>query len=150
SAQSAVTYYEQIAAILDTHCAPCHRPGQSGPFPLLSYADARRRAMQIAAVTRRRYMPPWLPAPGFRAFRGAPPLHDAQIPSVGRWALAGAPEGNPSRRRSPPVFPSNWALGLPDLVIEAAQPLKIPADGPDLFWNFVLRQPVRQTRFVKA
>ena len=31
---------------------PCHRPGESGPFSLLTYQDAKRHARQIAAVTR--------------------------------------------------------------------------------------------------
>jgi hypothetical protein len=124
SAQSAVTYHEHIAAILDQHCAPCHRPGQSGPFSLLNYEDARKRATQIATVTRRRHMPPWLPAPGFGDFEGERRLSDAQIRSIEQWARAGAPEGNPARRPSPPVFVE---LGVrpADLVIEAAQPLKI-------------------------
>jgi len=43
-ARSAVTFYHDIAPILTRYCSPCHRPGQAGPFPLLSYDDARRRA----------------------------------------------------------------------------------------------------------
>src|SRR5260370_29007483 len=96
AAASAVTYYREIAPILFQNCAPCHRPGQSGPFPLLSYDDARRRASQIAAVTRRRYMPPWLPEPGYGEFIGERRLSDAQIRWIEDWARAGAPEGSAS------------------------------------------------------
>src|SRR5712692_8496651 len=85
-AQSAVTYHREIAPILFRYCAPCHRPGESGPFPLLTYDDARRRASQIAIVTRRRYMPPWLPEPGYGAFIGERRLSDAQIRSIEEWA----------------------------------------------------------------
>src|SRR5580765_5568520 len=88
AAQSAVTYYREIAPILLQNCAPCHRPGQSGPFPLLTYDDARRRAGQIAAVTRRRYMPPWLPEPGYGSFLEERRLSDAQIRSIEDWARA--------------------------------------------------------------
>jgi hypothetical protein len=66
----AVTFHNHIAPILLEYCAPCHRPGQSGPFSLLTYEDARKRAVQIAAVTRRRYMPPWLPESGSVKFVG--------------------------------------------------------------------------------
>ena len=64
AAEPPVTFHKHIAPILLEYCAPCHRPGQSGPFPLLTYDDASKRASQIAAVTRRRYMPPWLPEAG--------------------------------------------------------------------------------------
>jgi hypothetical protein len=150
AAQPKVTYTEHIAPILDRECAPCHRPGQSAPFPLLTYEDAQRRAAQIADVTRRRYMPPWLPQPGFGEFQGEHRLTDAQIALIERWARSGAPPGDELRRPRPPAFSSDWALGPPDLVIEAAEALNVPSDGPDLFWNFILRQPVMQTRFVRA
>src|ERR1700736_2601184 len=57
-----VTFSRDIAPILFRSCAPCHRPGEAAPFSLLSFADAKTHAHQIAAVTERRIMPPWLPA----------------------------------------------------------------------------------------
>src|SRR5262249_23034414 len=149
-AQAAVTYHKDIAPILTEHCAPCHRPGQSGPFSLLTYADAQKRAALIADVTRRRYMPPWLPQAGYGDFAGELRLSDAQIGTIDEWRRAGAPPGVAAARPPPAPTPSDWALGLPDLVIQAPQPLAIPSDGPDLFWNFILPQPIRETRFVKA
>ena len=32
-----VTYYGQISPIVLQDCVPCHRPGESGPFSLLTY-----------------------------------------------------------------------------------------------------------------
>src|ERR1700746_183167 len=58
-----VTFNRDIAPILFRSCAPCHRPGEAAPFSLLSFADAKTHAHQIAAVTEKRIMPPWLPAP---------------------------------------------------------------------------------------
>src|SRR5260370_3229134 len=69
---AAFTYHKDIAPILLAQCAPCHRPGEAGPFSLLTYDDARKHASQIAAVTRKRYMPPWLPAPRFGNFASEP------------------------------------------------------------------------------
>ena len=63
-------YTHEIAPILYQNCVPCHRPGESGPFSLLTYQDAKRHARQIAAVTRSRYMPPWLRQPGYGDFAG--------------------------------------------------------------------------------
>jgi hypothetical protein len=34
-----ITFYKHIAAIVYQSCAPCHRPGEPGPFPLLTYTD---------------------------------------------------------------------------------------------------------------
>jgi mono/diheme cytochrome c family protein len=86
-----VTYTKHIAPILFEYCAPCHRPGEAGPFPLLSYNDARKRAAQIVEVTRRRYMPPWLPAAGYGDFAGARRLSDEQLSLLARWAQSGMP-----------------------------------------------------------
>ena len=149
-AQPAVTYYRQIAPILFEYCAPCHRPGQSGPFSLLTYDAAKRRARQIAAVTGRRYMPPWLPEAGYGEFSGARRLSDSQIRLIEDWVRAGAPAGAVSDAPPPPVFTPGWQLGPPDLVVHAPKPFSLPAEGPDLFWNFVLSPPIHQTRYIKA
>ena len=145
-----VTFHRNVAPILREHCAPCHHPGQTAPFSLLTYDDARKHAPQIARVTRRRYMPPWLPAPGFGEFEGERRLTDAQIETLGTWAATGAREGPASDADRPPVFTPGWQLGPPDLVITAAKPFTAPADGPDVFWNFVLSPDVRDTRYVSA
>jgi len=150
SATPPPTFHRNIAPILLEYCAPCHRAGQSGPFPLLSYDDARRRASQIAAVTQRRYMPPWLPEPGSVAFAGERRLTGEQIELIGKWAAAGAPEGYPADSPPSPTFTPGWQLGPPDLVVEAPKPFLTRADGPDIFWNFVLTPAVGQTRYVKA
>jgi hypothetical protein len=51
AAANSVTYHGQIAPIVLQDCAPCHRPGESGPFSLLTYEDVRKRAAQIVKVT---------------------------------------------------------------------------------------------------
>jgi len=66
----ALTFNKDIAPLVFRHCSSCHRPGQSGPFPLLTYGDVKKRARQIVEVTARRYMPPWLPEPGYGEFDG--------------------------------------------------------------------------------
>src|SRR6187399_281250 len=65
-----VTYTRDVAPILFANCAPCHRPGQVAPFPLLSYDNARKKATEIAEVTASRQMPPWMPEPGAHALQG--------------------------------------------------------------------------------
>src|SRR6267142_858085 len=63
AANQQVTFNRDIAPILFRSCTGCHRPGEAGPFPLLTYRDAKSHARQIAAVTQTKFMPPWLPEP---------------------------------------------------------------------------------------
>src|SRR3979411_678361 len=86
-----VTFYGQIAPIVFQNCAPCHRPGESGPFPLLTYDDVRKHAPQIAKVTASRFMPPWLPEPGYGEFQEERRLTDTQIKLIQDWVKQGTP-----------------------------------------------------------
>src|SRR5690242_21492414 len=75
----AVTFNKHIAPLVYRYCSSCHRPGEAAPFPLLTYGDVRKRAEQIVEVTKRRYMPPWLPGPGYGEFAGERRLTDTQL-----------------------------------------------------------------------
>ena len=145
-----VTFNKEIAPLTNEFCAPCHRPGQAGPFSLLTYSDVKKRAGQIAAVTKSRYMPPWLPEHGYGQFADERRLSDAQLQTIQEWVREGLAEGSPADAPPAPKFTPGWQLGEPDLVIEAPKAFTMPASGPDVFWNFVLRVPVERTRYVRA
>ena len=99
-----VTFNKDIAPIVFQNCATCHRPGQSGPFNLLTYADVQKRAKQIAELTQKRYMPPWLPEPGHGDFVNSRRLSDAQIGLIQRWVAQGTEEGNAADLAPPPKW----------------------------------------------
>jgi len=145
-----LTFYRHIAPIVYQSCVPCHRPGESGPFPLLTYTDVRKHGRQIVSVIKRRYMPPWLPEAGYGDFRDQRRLTDEQIRTFEEWVRQGAPAGSPADAPPLPKFVPGWQLGEPDLVIGAAVPYHLPAEGPDQYWNFVLPLKVRGARWVKA
>lgn len=145
-----VTFNRDVAPVIYRECAPCHHAGASGPFPLLRYADVKKRAQQIAAVTRSRFMPPWLPAQGYGDFANERRLTDAQIRMIADWVEQGAPEGPPAEAPPLPAFSGGWSLGPPDLIIEAPQAFSVPASGADVYWNFVFRPPVTTRRYVRA
>ena len=149
-AQAPPTYAKDIAPILRANCVSCHRPGESGPFSLLTYEDAKKRARLIAEVTARRFMPPWLPQPGYGDFEDARRLSDAEIRTIAAWAGAGAPEGEASEAAALPRLPDEWQLGRPDLILQSEQPFALRADGPDVFWNFVFPTSLASPRFVRA
>jgi tetratricopeptide (TPR) repeat protein len=145
-----ITFYKQVAPIVYQSCAPCHRPGEPGPFPLLTYTDVRKHGRQIVSVIQRRYMPPWLPEAGHGDFQEERRLTDAQIRTIEEWVRQGAPAGSPADAPPLPKFVPGWQLGEPDLAIEAAAPYSLPAGGPDQYWNFVLPLKMPGTRWVKA
>lgn len=91
-----LTFSKDVAPIIFNQCGTCHRPGQAAPFSLLTYADAQKRAKQIAEVTANRYMPPWMPAPGYVEFVGERRLSVDQIGMIQQWVSEGAAEGNPA------------------------------------------------------
>ncbi len=145
-----VTFNRDVAPILFRYCAGCHRPGEAGPFPLLTYKDAVSHARQIAAVTQSKFMPPWLPEPGDFKLADELRLSDRQIELIAKWVEGGAMEGAASDLPPHPNFVEGWQIGRPDLIIKAEKPYLLPAKGTDQYWNFIFRTPVNQTRWLKA
>jgi Tfp pilus assembly protein PilF len=145
-----VTFNRDIAPMVFNICAKCHRPGEAGPFSLLSYDDVKSHARQIVSVTERRFMPPWLPAPGDFAFADELKLSGEQIALFREWYEAGEPRGDAKDLPPPPKFTEGWQLGKPDLILQASKPFPLPAKGSDQYWNFVFRAPVAEPRWVRA
>ena len=108
-APAQVTFSRDIAPIVFAQCAACHRPGEVGPFSLLTYTDVKQHARQIAEVTRRRVMPPWKveSAPGtkdatlLRAF-----IHAAR--EAGARVAAEHPADHPAPGTDADVRPFDW------------------------------------------
>ena len=110
-----VTFSADIAPIIFRECAGCHHQTGSAPFSLVDYAEVRRRARQVAEVTRGRSMPPWLPEPGYGEFVGERRLTDPEIALIGRWVDEGAFEGDPAELPPQPRFTEEPQLGEPAL-----------------------------------
>ena len=107
AAADSVTFTKDIAPIVFEKCATCHRPGQSGPFGLLTYAEVKKRAREVAEVTLKRLMPPWLPDCQPGEFLGDRRLTDRQIETFQEWVKQGAPEGGSSVPMYPDVSEPN-------------------------------------------
>ncbi len=96
-------------------------------------------------------MPPWQPDSSEGEFEGErrldPDARSRRSAAGSRTALL---EGDPAERPASPVFPTGWQLGTPDLVVAMPEPFAVPADGPDVFRNFVLPIPLTERRYVRA
>lgn len=145
-----VTYSRYIAPIIQANCAGCHRPGEAAPFVLLSYGDVARRAKQIAAVTRSRFMPPWKPVHGFGSFRGERRLTEREIELIHAWAENGKPQGDSRELPPPSEFVTGWQLGKPDMVLTMSHTYRVRAQGPDVYRHFVIPTGLRRPRLVAA
>ena len=145
-----VTFSRDVAPILYTHCVTCHRPGASAPFSLLTFDDARQRVRLIATAVASRVMPPWQPDNQPGTFAGERRLTPAEVEVFARWVRDGIQAGNPAEMPAPPAFESGWQLGEPDLVITMPEAFSVPADGADVFRNFVLPIALADRRFVRA
>ena len=144
------TFAEHVAPIVYAECTPCHHDGGSGPFSFTDYETVRAHATQIAEVTASGFMPPWLPARGDGVFVGARQLTDVQRTTLQRWAAQDAPRGDASAEPKAPTYPDGWRLGEPDLVLDTGEAYTLPADGKDVYRNFVITVPAGPMRFVRA
>jgi hypothetical protein len=148
------TYAADVAPILRESCQRCHRPGQVGPFPLQTYAQARKHAADIALVAEDRVMPPWKPAPGIGPkLKHDRSLTDEQIDTLRAWFDAGAPEGDAGiegEQATPDSPAEGWSLGTPDLVLEMTDDFHVPADGADIYRCFVIPTNLPHGVYVSA
>jgi tetratricopeptide (TPR) repeat protein len=144
------TFSADVAPILRSHCAGCHRPDGAAPFPLLTYDNARSHAPLIAAAVRSRRMPPWLPVASDFPFADERKLSARDIEILMRWAEQGAAAGVAAGPIALPHAITDWALGEPDLVIDMPEPYTLTTDSGDVFRNFVLPVPLAETRYVRA
>lgn len=145
-----ITFNKHIAPILYKSCASCHRPGEVGPFSLLTYKDAAKRSDHLAQVVESHQMPPWKPEPGYGDLLDERKLTDKQIDLIKKWAANGAPEGDPKDLPPTPAFSDGWQLGEPDLVLKMPEQFTIPATGRDVYQCFVIPIGVAEDRTVAA
>src|SRR5208283_183108 len=145
-----VNFAEHIAPIVFSKCAGCHRPGEIGPFSLLSFEDVRKRGKLIQQVTDDRTMPPWHPAPGYGSFRDELRLPDEQVALIKRWVETGMAEGDSKKLPKLPQFIDGWQLGKPDLVVSMDKAYEVPATGRDIYRSFRLPLNLTEDKWVTA
>ena len=148
------TTFDNVRPIIADHCSICHNSNGEAPFALLTFDDVQRRGKQIVEVTQRRYMPPWLPRESDFPFAHDRAMSESEIDAIQNWFAAGMKRGTSSSE--PELSPTDtkngwhWRLGKPDLVLSLPKSFQLPADGPEVFWNFVVPTEIAGKRFVKT
>lgn len=145
---AAVTFADDVAPLIYRSCTPCHNPAGPAPFTLCSYEDAFKRRRKLAKVVQEGLMPPWLPTHG--DFVGDRRLSNAEIAMLTSWAAGEGARGNAADEPACPEYREGWQLREPDLVVTFPEAVEVPADGLELFRNFVVPVPAAADRVVAA
>jgi hypothetical protein len=116
-AGATVTYYQDVAPILEARCVTCHVAGGIGPFALDTPAAAVQQALAMKVVTGSGAMPPWPPGPLSPKMLHDRSLSDAQIGVFAAWADEGAPLGD-AAHPAPPGIPEVVDIGVPDFSVD--------------------------------
>ena len=131
-----VTWHKQISRIMADKCQRCHRPGQSGPFPLQTYQQVNQRKGMIRFVLENKIMPPWPAAGDPDRWIGDRHLASSDRQLIIDWIDAGTPIGNVADAAVPRQWEGGWQFGQPDVVLTSPRTLEIPADG-DIAYEYI-------------
>lgn len=145
--QEAITFYGHIEPIIHKNCAPCHQPGQAGPFSLITYDDVARKGEFIERVTKSRYMPPWKADREFQTYKNSRGLTDQEIELIQRWVGSGMPKGRSSKKAK--VNTGYKEAEKPDLSLVVHSPYKIPTTSIDDFRFFNLSSNLPEDKYIR-
>jgi hypothetical protein len=152
SAQGAAapTFTKDVAPILYKNCVGCHRPGEMGPMPLITFQQVRPYMSSIARRIQDGTMPPWHAEAPAGHFLNERRLTTAEKDTIARWAAGGAPQGDPKDLPPVPAFTEGWAIGNPDAVFTMQQDFEVPASGTIEYQNFAIPTNFTEDKWVQA
>ncbi len=123
------TFYKDVLPILQEHCQSCHRAGEVGPMPLVTYEQTRPWAGTVAHEVTTKMMPPWFADSRYGHFANDPSLSEQQIATIAAWAEAGAPAGDVKDGPPPRKWAAGWNIPQPDMVVKMPKAVRIPDKG---------------------
>jgi peroxiredoxin len=129
-ADGAITYTKDVALILQKNCQECHRPGQVGPFSLLTYEDAAAWADTIREVIQDGRMPPWYADPRYSHFSNDRRLPPNEREILLAWLDHGTPKGDDKDLPPPREYVEGWTIGKPDVILTMPEEFEVQAEMP--------------------
>jgi hypothetical protein len=158
NAAASPTFTKDVAPIFQAKCQTCHRQGQMGPMPLVSYQDTRPWIRPIRNKVAARMMPPWHldKSVGIQKFKNDISLSDQEVDTIVGWIDAGAPQGDPKDMPPPVRWPGDdvWRLAEvynrpPDLIVKS-NPWTQKSQGQDQWWQPVVDTGLTEDKWVKG
>jgi peroxiredoxin len=146
-----VTYHGNVASIIQAKCQECHRPGEAGPFPLMTYQHAKSWSAMMREVVAEDVMPPWHAVSAHGHFQNDRRLTKAEKASLLAWIDQACPEGDPKLSPPPRKFTDGWRLRrLPDEVLRMKDAVYVPATGKLPYQYQMVGEPFPTDRWVTA
>ena len=142
-----VTFNKDVLPILQKNCQSCHRPGQIGPFSMLSYKDSRPWAKAMKTAVTARTMPPWFADARYGHFINDRSLKQVEIDTIAAWVDSGAAEGNAKDAPAPTEWPAAGWRVPPDVVVELP-PFQVPARGVLDWMTLVVPAPFKEDTWI--
>lgn len=150
TAPSQITFHKDVEPILQSRCQECHRPGEIGPFSLLSYKDARPWAKSIREDVLTKKMPPWFADSKYGHFSNDRSLTKQEIETIAAWVDGGAKEGDAKDAPAPKQWIEGWNIPKPDVVISMKEPFALPAEGEVQYQYIVMPTGFTEDKWIQA
>lgn len=145
-----ITYAKHVAPIIQKRCQECHRPGEIGPFSLLTYEDAKKRTGRIREALVEQRMPPWHADPRHGKFLNDRRLPQEEIDTLIAWIDSGAAKGDEKDMPPPVKWVKGWKIGEPDKVYTMEKEFKVPATGTLDYQRFVVDPGFKEDVWIQA
>jgi len=149
-AASPVTFYRDALPILQRRCQECHRPGEAGPMPLVTYNQTRPWAKAVRAAVVKRRMPPWFADPCCGKFANDRTLSKDEVDTLAQWVEDGAVAGDVNDAPRLRSWPEKGNIESPDALLEMPRPFAVPAKGELEYQRFTLATGFNGDRWVQA
>jgi Ca2+-binding EF-hand superfamily protein/thiol-disulfide isomerase/thioredoxin len=150
-----VTYYSDVARILQQNCVSCHRDNGIAPFSLADLDSVQDHASVIKRVVTEGTMPPWFAA-NKQDSKSNPWANDCSLSSRDKSDLLAwieskdRPLGEQKDAPEPKQYPSEWSIGKPDMVLTLSKPFDIKATGYMPYQFDVVETELTEDKWVTA
>lgn len=150
-----VTYYRDVARIMQQNCVECHRAQGIAPFALDDAAEVIDRAKTIKRVVTQGTMPPWFAAPQGGG-KASPWANDCSLSARDKSDLlawidsSDRPMGDPKDAPLPAQYEGEWTIGKPDYVVQIPRPIKIQAEGFMPYQFAIAETTLTEDKWVQA
>lgn len=150
-----VTYYGDVARILQQNCVSCHRDNGIAPFSLADLDSVQDHVSVIKRVVTEGTMPPWFAA-NQQDSKSNPWANDCSLSSRDKSDLLAwieskdRPLGEQTDAPEPKQYPSEWSIGKPDMILTLSKPYDIKATGYMPYQFDVVETELTEDQWVTA